>query len=174
MKKGKVIGKKQLILAVMVIALGAAVWFNMNYAGNTTKYLGEAQFVDNSSGDAVETSANINNYFETARAERENTAKDMREEVTEAIQQAGGNEEALKSASDLLAKLLERKAKETNIENLLKAKNFADVIAIIGDSDVNIIVRAENLSAAETIQIQEVAAVHSGLTLDKIKILTVK
>ncbi len=174
MKKGKVIGKKQLILAVMVIALGAAVWFNMNYAGSNTKYLGEAQFVDNSGGDSVETSANVSNYFESARAERDKTTKDMKEEVTEAIRGANGNEEALKSASDSLAKLLERKAKETNIESLLKAKNFIDVIAIIGDNDVNIVVRAENLSAAETIQIQEVAAVHSGLTLDKIKILTVK
>lgn len=174
MKKGKVIGKKQLILAVMVIALGAAVWFNMNYAGSNTKYLGQAQFVDNSQGETLQTSANINNYFETTKAERDKTAKDMQEEITEAIRLANGNEEALKSASDALAKLLERKAKETNIENLLKAKNFADVIAIIGDNDVNIVVKADNLSAAETIQIQEVAAVHSGLTLDKIKILTVK
>ena len=59
MKKGKVIGKKQLILAVMVLALGAAVWFNMKYSGGT-KYLGEAQFVDNSaSGEALETSGQV-------------------------------------------------------------------------------------------------------------------
>ncbi len=174
MKKGKVIGKKQLILAVMVLALGAAVWFNMNYAGGTTKYLGEAQFVDNQNSEATETSANVSDYFETARAERDNAEKTAKEEITETIRNAGGNTEALKSASDMAAKLIDRKAKETNIENILKAKEFADILAIIGDNDVNIIVKAENLTAAQTIQIQEVASAQTGLTLDKIKILTVK
>ena len=42
MKKGTILGKSQIILAVMVIALGAAVWFNVKYSSdskNGNKYL---------------------------------------------------------------------------------------------------------------------------------------
>ncbi len=174
MKKGKVIGKKQLILAVMVLALGAAVWFNMHYSGGNTKYLGEAQFVDNSGGEALETSGNVSDYFESARAQRESAQKSALEDITEAIKAAGGDEAKLQAAADMSAKLSERQLKQANIESLLKAKGFADALAIIGDNDINIIVRAESLSSAQTLQIQDIAASGSGYGLDKIKILTVK
>ena len=174
MKKGKVIGKKQLILAVMVLALGAAVWFNMRYSGGNTKYLGEAQFVDNSEGEALETSGNISDYFASARAERENTQKSALEDITEAIKAAGGDEAKLQAAADMSAKLSERQLKQANIESLLKAKGFEDALAVISDNDINIIVRAESLSQAQTMQIQDIASTQSGYSLDKIKILTVK
>lgn len=174
MKKGKVIGKKQLILAVMVIALGGAVWFNLHYSGNTTKYLGEAQFVDNAEGTATETSANVSNYFESARLERENAKKSATEDITEAIKAAGGDEAKLQSAADAAAKLAERQSIEVNIENLLKAKGFQDALAVISDNDINIVVKADTLSSAQTLQIQDIATSSTGYTLDKIKILTVK
>lgn len=174
MKKGKVIGKKQLILAVMVLALGAAMWFNMRYSGGNTKYLGEAQFVDNSSSDAVETSAPINDYFASAKQERDATQNEALETITEAIKAAGGDQSKLQSAADASAKLSEKQLKQSNIENLLKAKGFADALAIIGDNDINIIVRAEALDNAATLQIQDIAATQTGFSLDKIKILTVK
>lgn len=174
MKKGKVIGKKQLILAVMVVALGAAMWFNMHYSGGATKYLGEAQFVDNTEGEALETSGSVSDYFASARTERENAQKSALEDITEAIKAAGGDEKKLQAAADMSAKLSERQLKQANIENLLKAKGFADALAVIGDSDINIIVRADTLSGAQTLQIQDIAAAQSGFSLDKIKILTVK
>ncbi len=174
MKKGKVIGKKQLILAVMVIALGAAVWFNMRYSGSPTKYLGEAQFVDNSEGEALETSGSISDYFTSAKTERENAQKSALEDITEAIKAAGGDEAKLQAAADMSAKLSERQLKQTNIENLLKAKGFEESLAVISDNDINIIVRSDSLSQAQTLQIQDIAASGSGYSLDKIKILTVK
>ncbi len=177
MKKGKVLGKKQLILAVMVVALGAAVWFNMRYSSSNsgTKYLGEAQFVDNGeSGDTVETSGNVADYFTTSRDERDKNRQSAQEDITEAIKNAGGDKSALAAASEMSARLAARQSAETNIETLLKAKGFSEALAIIGDSDVNIVVRSDALSAQQTIQIQDIAAAQSGYTLDKIKILTVK
>lgn len=174
MKKGKVIGKKQLILAVMVLALGAAVWFNMRYSGGNTKYLGEAQFVDNSEGEVTQTSAPISDYFATAKAERDSAQNEVLESITEAIKAAGGDSAKLKEASDAAARLTEKQLKQNNIENLLKAKGFSDALAVIGENDINIIVRAESLDNAATLQIQDIASSQSGFSLDKIKILTVK
>ena len=58
MKKGKVFGKGQLTVALMLVALGGAIWLNTKYLPSNTKYLGEASYVNNSSAaEAVETAA---------------------------------------------------------------------------------------------------------------------
>lgn len=173
MKKGKVIGKKQLILAVMVLALGAAVWFNMKYSGGT-KYLGEAQFVDNSaSGEALETSGQVADYFSSSRESRAKVRATAREEITENIKNAGGDESKLAAAAEAAATIAAREVAEANIEQLLKAKGFSETLAVIGDNDVNVVVRTGELTAAQTLQIQDIAAAQSGYNLSKIKILTV-
>ena len=51
MKKGKVFGKSQIAVTVMVLALAAAVWLNMKYTPSSGKYLGEASYVSGSSTD---------------------------------------------------------------------------------------------------------------------------
>ena len=73
MKKGKVFGKGQIAVAVMVLALGAAVWLNAKYLPSEAKYLGEASYVNNGSEEeAVETSAKPQeDYFTKAKKERE-------------------------------------------------------------------------------------------------------
>ena len=58
MKKGKVFGKSQIVVAVMLLALGGAIWLNMKYTPSSGKYLGEASYVSGkNSVSAVETSA---------------------------------------------------------------------------------------------------------------------
>mgnify|MGYP000762985677 FL=1 len=49
MKKGKVFGKTQIAVTVMVFALAGAIWLNMKYTPSSGKYLGEASYVSNSS-----------------------------------------------------------------------------------------------------------------------------
>ncbi len=178
MKKGKVFTKSQIVLAAMVLALGAAVWLNMKYSSsvqNGTKYMGQAEYVDNSSGQSLQVSTTpTQDYFTAARDERAKKRQEIKDDITETIKNAGGNSEALKAASEQAVKIAAAESAESNIETLLKAKGFSDVLAVIGDSDVNVVVRGDTLSAEQTIQIQDVASAQSGFSLDKIKILTVK
>ncbi len=179
MKKGKVLGKSQLVLAVMIVALGAAVWFNMKYAPQTdndsTKYLGQAEYVDGSAeSDALETGANADDYFTKARKERNESRAEIKEELEETIKSAGNDAATVKAAVEKAASIAARQTAEDNIETLLKAKGFSKALAIIGDNDVNIVVSAESLTSAQTLQIQDVAGAQSGYSVDKIKILTVK
>lgn len=180
MKKGKVISKSQLILAATVIILGAAVWLNVKYSATSnqnTKYLGEAQYVDKTvSSDAVPTSAKADtDYFTTAKAEREKSRKTQSEEIDETIKTAENSADALTAATELKNRLTKRIGAETNIETLLIAKGFSDVLAVISDNDINIIVRSDSdLTNEQTLQIQEIASTQGNITLDKIKILTVK
>ena len=175
MKKGTILGKSQIILAVMVIALGAAVWFNVKYSSDSkgNKYLGQAEYVDNASGDALQVDAE-NDYFTTARKERDAAREETKADLQETIKSAGSNTDAAAKAVDKAASIAARETAEQNIESLLKAKGFKKALAIIGDNDINIVVKADSLTAGQTLQIQEIASSQSGYTADKIKILTVK
>ena len=176
MKKGTILGKSQIILAVMVLALGAAVWFNVKYSSdskNGNKYLGQAEYVDNMSGEALQTGAE-SDYFVTAKKERDSARDDTKADLQETIKNAKGNTEAIAKASDKAASIAARETAEQNIEALLKAKGFKKALAIIGDNDINVVVKADSLTAQQTLQIQDIAASQSGYTADKIKILTVK
>lgn len=173
MKKGKVLGKGQLAVGVMVIALVAAIWLNTKYMPSSTKYLGEASYVSNSSTDAVETAAKTDDYFATAKADREKTIKTAVETVKEVLKSESLTDKDKESALKMLESIAETMKKEANIETLLKAKGFKQAVAVIGNDGINIIVKSDGLTTANTMQIQDIAVAESGLDLSKIKIIPV-
>ena len=175
MKKGKVFGRGQAILVIMVLALGAAVWINMRYSSE--KYLGEAKYVNTESKtDAIETSAKIEkeDIFKSAVKNREEALKNAQEIITETLKSDKLSEEdkvnALKKAEDLA----DRIEKESNIETLLKSKGFEKVIAVIGDKNINIIVSSDGLTTAQTLQIQDIVTSETDVELGNIKIVASK
>ncbi len=176
MKKGKVLGKGQLAIGVMVVALIAAVWLNTKYMPTSTKYLGEASFVSTSSDKAVETSANASeqDYFVTAKAEREKQLKNTTDTVKELLKSENLTEKDKESALKQIENIADTMKKEANIEALLKAKGFKQAVAVIGNDGINIIVKSDGLTAANTMQIQDIAVSESGLDLSKIKIIPIK
>ncbi len=176
MKKSKVLGKGQLAVGVMVIALIAAVWLNTKYMPTSTKYLGEASFVSTSSDNAVETSAQANaqDYFTSAKADREKQLKNTTDTVKELLKSENLSDKDKESALKLIESIADTMRKETNIEALLKAKGFKEAVAVIGNDGINIIVKSEGLTTANTMQIQDIAVTESGLDLSKIKIIPIK
>lgn len=186
MKKGKIFGKKQIVLAVMVLALGAAVWLNMKYSAtggdllatdtSSKTYLGEATLVNGDGEDAQQVSGKVekDDYFTKTRTERNNTRAEALEELEEIVSDVKAKDSVKTAAVEKLSVLAGRMDTEASIEALLKAKGFTDVLAIIGDNDINIVIKKDTLSESETIQIQDVATSQSGLSLDKVKIITVK
>ncbi len=189
MKKGKVFGKKQITLALMVVALAGAVWLNMKYSvsGNlgvkddsstpTASYLGQAQYVNGEQdGDVLETAgkAESGDYFEQTRDERNSKREDALEELEETAADAKLSDEVKAAAVEKIATITTRIDSEASIEALLKAKGFKDVLAVIGENDINVVVKVDKLLESEIIQIQDIATSQSGLSLDKVKIITVK
>lgn len=178
MKKGKVFTKGQAILVIMVLCLGAAVWLNMKFSSKE-KYLGEAAYVSgDSSPEAVETSATVDttdkNYFENARRERSSNLKKQQETVEETLKSSSLSDEEKSNAVDKIAELVARMEKENNIETLLKGKDFADALVIIGDKDVNVIVKSDGLTTTQTLQIQDIITSQTNIPLSNIKIIPVK
>lgn len=176
MKKGKVFGKGQLTVIVMVLTLGAAIWLNTKYLPSDTKYLGEASYVNGtSSQEAVETSAKVEeDYFTNAKKEREEAVDKAIETIEETLKSENLTQEDKTSALKEIEEIGASIKKENNIETLLKAKGFERTLAVISDSGINIIVGSEGLTTAQTLQIQEIATSQSGIELSKIKIIPIK
>lgn len=176
MKKSKILGKGQLAIGVMVIALIAAVWLNTKYMPTSTKYLGESSFVSANSDSAIETSAQTSeqDYFATAKSEREKQLKSATDTVKELLKSENLTDKDKESALKQIENIAETIKKEANIEALLKAKGFSQAVAVIGNDGINIIVKSDGLTTANTMQIQDIAVSESGLDLSKIKIIPIK
>lgn len=179
MKKGKVLGKGQITVAVMVLALGAAIWLNAKYLPSDTKYLGEASYVSNTSEEpqAVETAAKAekesSDYFTTAKKERDEARTEACETIEETLKSENLTDEDKKSALLKIEEIGTRMENESNIEALLKAKGFEKALAVISDSGVSIIVKSEGLTSAQTLQIQDIATEETNIALADIKIIPV-
>ncbi len=179
MKKGKVFGKGQITVAVMLLALGSAIWLNTKYLPSDTKYLGEASYVNGSAEEdaAVETSAKAekeeDNYFENAKKEREEAKKKAEETVEELLDNKNISAEEKAAVLKTVETLGTNIKKETNIETLLKAKGFKDAVAVIGEKGISVIVKSEGLTSAQTLQIQDIVTNETQIELGNIKIIPI-
>lgn len=179
MKKGKVLGKTQLTVAIMVLALGSAIWLNTKYLPSGTKYLGEASFVGNTSGaEAVETSAKADDddadYFTMSKKERENTREEAIEQIQKTLKNDNLSEKDKKSALAKTEEIAMRMEQESNIETLLKAKGFQNAVVVMSDTGVNVVVKSEGLTSQQTLQIQDIVMNETNISLASIKIIPIK
>ncbi len=175
MKKGKVLGKSQVIAVLMVLCLGGAVWLNMKFS-STSKYLGEATYVDSKKSTAVATCAKseTSDYFETVKKDRTKAQEEAEETVTELLKGDKLTDEEKAEAINLTKEIAKRIESANNIETLLVAKGFKQSVAVLTDKNANIVVKSDGLTTAQTIQIQDVVTSQTGINLANIKIVTVK
>ncbi len=180
MKKGKVIGKSHIALAVMVVALAGAVWLNMRYsnedeasADNTSsKYLGQAEYV-NGEVDSEGALTPSEQYFSKMRANRTKTREEAVALIEETLKSSETSEENKKQALSEATELAARGEKEAAIETLLLAKGFSASVVIIGDEDVNVILKGNEILPAETVQVQDAVLSQTDFAVSDIKIITV-
>ncbi len=179
MKKGKVFGKNQVVLALMVLALGAAVWLNMKFS-STEKYLGEATYVSDNksaSGEAIKTSAAAEqdtDYFESAKKDRQKALDEAQEMTEETLKSAKATDAEREKALTAVTQFAARIEMANNAESLLKAKGFSKAVVIIGEDDVNVVVKSSGITTPQTLQIQDIITSQTKIALSNIKIVTVK
>lgn len=179
MKKGKVFSKGQVTVAVMLLSLAAAIWLNAKYVPSSTKYLGEASYVNTTAeedNEAVQTSTKAEtetDYFTTAKKEREQNRKEAVETVEELLNHknlTAADKKAALEKAETFAKNIE---KESNVEALLKAKGFEKSLVIISVKGINVVVKSEGLTSQQTLQIQDIVTDETDIALENIKIIPV-
>ncbi|MBE6749676.1 MAG: SpoIIIAH-like family protein [Ruminococcaceae bacterium] len=178
MKKGKVLGKGQITVAVMLLALGAAIWLNTKYLPSESKYLGEASYVNNSSAkdEYIETSAEVTekaDYFTTTKKDREKARKEACETIEETLKNEKLTDDDKKSALAKIEEIADRIERESNIEALLSAKGFQKSIAVMNDNGITVVVKSDGLTSAQTLQIQDIVTSETSIPLGNIKIVPI-
>lgn len=173
MKKAKR-GKTQIALAVMVVALAAAVGLNMKYSaeqekvGDTSsKYLGQAEYVNAE----VQNQTAEKDYFKQLRADRKNAREEALDILEETLSRTNLTDEEKKTALEKTNALALASDREAAIETVLKAKGFTNVVAIVGEKDVNVVIEGTS-DAVKIAQIQDAVMAQTPFSSADIKIIS--
>ena len=190
------IGKRQLVLAALVVALGAAVYLNWQFSGDnqllttetvtSQKELGTAQLVSSPDGGedegvvaqggedggepTVAANAKAEEYFTEARLSRQKARDSAVELLEKVLTDAQGSDEAKKEAVEKAAVIAQNVVQESNIENLIKAKGFADCVVFLENGECSVVVQTSGLLPNEAIAIKDIVGGQAGVAYDKIKI----
>jgi len=116
--------------------------------------------------DAAEASEFLE-YRGTIAGTRSSAAALLDEVISDASASAETVQQALKRKSELAVTM----AMETEMETLLKAKGFSDVLCTINSQSVNIVVRCGSLSQQQASQIMDIAISVTGRPASHVKII---
>ena len=164
------IGRRNLIIAAAILAVGAAVWVNYAMFYGPT---GEVDYGGNSNVDAGNSEApSAMTYFTSAQLSRQQA----REEALEVLQSVVESEDALEQtktqALQDMAKIAEDIRNESNVEALVKAKGFEACVAVLSGDKISVIVRSdEQLTAGQVAQINEIVYSQTGIAPSGVNII---
>lgn len=185
-----IIKKRQLLLATLIIALGAAVFINWYYtkptvaaAGTQTESstaeqvhqganLGDARYVISSEvkQDDAAAQAQASEYFDGAKLRRQNAHDEAAKALSDIIKDSSASSEALEAAQAALKELTDALTLESDMENLIEAKVGCENLVIINGGAVEIIVENGFLDDVSLIKIKEIAVKQTGYEVEKISI----
>ncbi|MBP2625548.1 MAG: Stage sporulation protein AH-like [Firmicutes bacterium] len=157
-----------LMIMMIVLAMIAGLW--------GSKYLLQTR-VDRSTAMQVTKTVtaeevipvNSPDFFIEYRLERDKIRSERSDLLRESIKSAK-NDESRVRAQDIVLKMIMEKQKEAEIENLIKARGFADSLVFIRDNSVSAIIKASSLSREEVVQIADVISRASGVKVEDISI----
>lgn len=179
-----IIGKRQIILASLVLGLGIAVYLNWQYSktsvdmpitdaiGDGTTTYGEAEFVDEVT-DETDAELEGETFFVEAKMSRQKARDEAVETLATMLQDATLETEqraemALRATD--IAKSIETEGK---IENMIKAKGFADVMVYYDTARADVILKTSGLMADEAAQIKDIILKETNISPENISIVEV-
>lgn len=179
--------KKQLLMATLVIALGAAVAVNWYYTKNpidttepTTGYevsgnLGDSLSVDSSSVEGQEIEAQSvmakADFFTKERLKRDETY----DEIIDGIEEMGEKENLTAEQTDKITQLLDKYARNMKIqsdaESLITAKTGSDCIVVINEQACQVIMEKNTLNDTVILQITEIIEKNTNISAKNLTII---
>lgn len=189
------IGKKQIVLASLVLALGAAVYLNWQFSDNDLLQtsvggtIGEAQLVNNQSDESVksddkdnkngdssksgnsssdETSAD--KYFADVRTQRQKSQDEALDKAEDILGAVSSDEAAKAKALESAKQIANIYQQQTNIESLIKAKGFSDCVAFIQNGECSIVLKKSEMNDGTNLVIKDIVNGQSGIEVERIKI----
>ena len=184
--------RRKITMAALVVALGAAVYLNWQYArtdvplgfevedsmvlspeegvtSDVNKNYGDAQLVS-----AAKDSGSA--YFEEAALKRTKTRDEALDKLQKSLKNADLTAEEKQQLTEKLSAVITAMTAEGDIENLVKAKGFADCLAFIDERKVTVTVSTGGtaLSQAQVAQIRDIVLTKLDVEAKNISIVEVK
>lgn len=122
-------------------------------------------------GAAVLTSGgNLSTFTMEARLNREQTRSKNKETLLEVINNESISNEQKQQAVDAMVALTETTELENNIETVLEAKGYTDVIVTLSEKQADVIVNTAQVSESDRAQIEDVITRKTDLSVSNIVI----
>ncbi len=185
--------KRNAVVATVLLFVCAAVYLNWRYAGEaaadqaaevssqqqqenggSTKVLGDAALVDGQVISAQEDgTAQVSSYFDTARLSRQQSRDNALSLLREAAEQEGAEQAAVDEANRAIQTLAGYSVLESQIENLVVAKGYADCVAFMGEDSISVVVSAaeDGLQTEDVAKITDIVLGETDYTVDQITIM---
>lgn len=126
-------------------------------------------------GRAVLTSgSSMSSYTIEARLNREQTRSKNKETLLEVINNESLSSEQKQKAADAMVELTETTEIENNIETVLEAKGFNDVIVTVSGEQADIIINSSQISDSDRAQIEDVVTRKANIDIKNIVITPIK
>ena len=171
------LGKKQIVLAALVVALGLAVFVNWYYTGTDTQLFPEGtDETGQISSDAPDGTAQLVNgetegeYFSEIKLHRDTAHASALEELQAVLASATGETEASVNTAKAIENLQNEIKMEADIESLVTGKTGSDCIAVISENTVEIVVPTAALSEGNVLTISDVVNEVCAKKYENIKI----
>lgn len=189
--------KRQLVLAALVVALGAAVYLNWRFSnGNqmlakdaaASHDLGQVQLVNasetipssasSSASSALSSQSSASSgsdYFTEARLNRQKARDSAMERLEKELADTSSDDATKKEIVKQIGDISQEQLKESNAENLIKAKGFTDCVVFLQNDECSVVVKEgrTNMENAALI-VKDAVSGQTGVSYDKIKVVEEK
>lgn len=173
--------KRNLTLLAVLLFVGAAVLLNWSYNNRwgtpdaelvSAEDKGIAEAIAQDGDGAVITSG----YFSEARLTRQVSRDEALELLQTAASAESASQETIDSVMNAISVMATTSMKESQIENLLIAKEFADCVVYIGNNTVTVAVPAppEGLSEEAVARITDIIVSETEYDASQLNIIEVK
>ena len=173
--------KRNVTLVVVLLCVCAAVYLNWSYNNQKSE---ASAYADPSLADAKASEEAgamsgedyLSEYFAQARLTRQQSRDEALALLEAAATSETASQETIDGAMSTIAVMATYSMQETQIENLLLAKNFADCVAFMSAEGVTLAVPApeEGLTADQVAQITDAILAETDYTASQIHIIEVK
>ncbi len=189
--------KKQFLAAVLVVALGAAVYLNWSLSAPkaASKTLGESKYVNATiSTTAVKPSKNSGvkqtsnskykndtesltvkqkKFFAQAKTTRDSTQDKVIDKASEVLGLDSSSKSEKTKAQSNIAAVLKNFTLQDTIESTLKAKGFSNILSYISDDGCTVTVVKSELEKIKPIVVKSTVQNVTNISFDKITIVTI-
>ncbi len=175
--------KRNSVVAVVVLCVCAAVYLNWSYNndwGGADEAMIEAENeqMENANLEFANTEMAdpVSDYFAQARLTRQESRAEALALLEVAAASEAASQETIDSAMNEIAAMANFSMSETQVENQLLAKNFADCVVYMSDEGVTVAVPApvEGLGEADIAKISDVIISETDYDLTQVNVIEVK